>query len=390
MPVETIFRDTCPCGKRYRVRNPYPGFVFTCPACQRRHALTAEMLRAEPTQPPPAASQGEEEGDVYRLQDQLPPAGGDRQWARPLATLQLRLAPRGAKPGASGRVSYSHADAQAFGAGHGRDLVEREHEAQHQFREWMLPGRSQARLRSFAGDLAATFHFAGEKSNYLVFGAIIGVWTLLVVVRVVMTAVGLWFLTPLLWPIWLALSITFMHYAWLALTETAAGRDDIPLVPADWSIWSDAIKPLLVLLLISFVCCVPMFMGMSFLPAGTPFRSAMLVALLAVGSIAWPAAVLAYGVTDSITGLRPDYVVRVIAVTRGVYVLAWLIVAGVATLWWQVSGSAKALVLFVNPFVAIAIIEVFATVITLYCTYVVFRTLGLLQRHFGPRMPWAG
>jgi hypothetical protein len=84
--------------------------------------------------------------------------------------------------------------------------------------------------------------------------------------------------------------------------------------------------------------------------------------------------------------MRPDWLVRCVAGIGPVYLFAWVLVVAVAgaliasgRYGEQIIGSSLLVRLVYRP--ASAFVE-------LYLGYVLFRTLGLLYRHFQQRFPW--
>ena len=177
-----------------------------------------------------------------------------------------------------------------------------------------------------------------------------------------------------------------MQFYWSVLTSTANGEDEISLVQADWDWWDDALRPLLLLALISAVCTLPMLILDRVLPPAQALRTHMLWTTLALGWFFWPVSVMSVATGGTLSFLRPDLLIRCIIGIGPVYLAAWAIAATTLASWWIVI-AAQSTPLPIPIIGTIGVLFIGMTA-NLYFGYVLFRALGLLYRHFQQRFPW--
>ena len=375
IPLDVYVRGRCTCGRRYRIRNPQPGAVVACPSCARPIQITAGDLRA--------ALQGE---SLLPLQSES---------VTPLEAVlidhgELRLAPAGSRPGVTGRRLVDNSESLLSNA----------------MRGWLPPATAYGSgpsapatvrvpvQRTFVDDLFASFYFAGERNN---------------AANVLLTAIAcalpmfLHFVMPgpflavvaLLMLVVIGYAIQFY---WSVLRMTAAGEDEIPWVQSDLSLWDDCVLPIAWMACISLQCSLPAILASYFLPPALAGKSALLLGLLALGWLFWPIAVMSVSLGNTLLFVRPDWLVRCLIGIGPVYLIAVLVVlvtlAGwaffvfgieftvtrVSALTGWTGGVAKTAMLIVVP--------VLSSAFNLYAGYVLFRTMGLLFRHFRERLPW--
>jgi len=245
-----------------------------------------------------------------------------------------------------------------------------------------VPDAPATELRAtFLWDLLTSFSLAGSKSN---------------AINLLMTAIGcavpaLLSQIPLLgclaFPVVLILSIFVLlfvvHFFWSTLTRTAGGEDDIPVIQTDWTFWEDAIKPALWLIAITAICLGPAYYLNARL-ADDPHRRVIVVATMLTGSLFWPVAVMSVALGETLLFLRPDWLVRCILGIGPVYLVAWLqilLTLGVGYLF------SRAKLPFDQPGLSL-LAPIVGYAVELYLGYVIFRTLGLLFRHYRTRFPW--
>lgn len=329
---KTIVRGTCVCGRRYRIQNAYAGAVVLCPACQRVIQVTEADLEQDHQRQ--VAAPGWEAGD---------------------------LLPLGAEPIDHGVEEPAPAAASPLQPGWTDTLPETE---------------APSVRRSFTADLLASFYFAGRRQN-----------ALSILLSAVACSLDMLFVF-LLWPLGpfvllaviplLLVAIYIMQFYWSILLDTVAGEDVIPWVRSDFDLWDDCVKPALWLLAIGVMCSLPAWAVVWLVPPTTPWRDEAYLAALLAGWFFWPVAVMSVALGETILFARPDWLVRCIVGIGPAYLLAWALVMLLLAGWRLVFETAWDLTIvpLVGPFV------------NLYVGYVLFRTLGLLFRHYRERFPW--
>jgi hypothetical protein len=361
-PQPILVRGQCACGKRYRIRNAQAGITVMCPICRRPIPITdADMRAAEAdTRLIPVQTESSEPLEVI-----------------PVDYGELTLAGEGSRPGLTGRQALDHEEAMLFNAQRGGLLAERE------FAE--APGRRSRRgpsvfvelepsQRGFVGDLLSSLYFAGSAYTALNALAIAIVCMLIGILYHSLPRTLLWFVVP----VWGLLVLFVVQFFWSVLRRTAFGEDRVPLAAPDSSFWHDAVKPLFWLLGVSLLCCMPAWLLGRFASLVTPVYPFVLVLALGAGWFFWPVAVMSVGLGNSIVLLRPDWLVRCVIAIGPAYIIAWVAVLVAAAGWFVfdvVSGPR------VWP-------GVLGFGVEAYLGYGLFRTLGLLYRHFHVRFPW--
>jgi hypothetical protein len=366
---EADIHGRCGCGKRYCIRNAKPDLIVTCPNCGRTSMVTRADLKA--------AGAGE---TLVPLQ----PEQSEPLEALLVDQVELRPAPSGSEPGLTGRQVHTHdAALLADALEPGRRLV---HGAGA-----YSPGAPRDSLRAprvragaFLLDLLASFWFAGRARNAAILGAtILGCALPFLIVAILQRFIG--FAAALLGLV--VACVVLLHllqFFWHVMTMTAAGEDDLPIVPDRWDWVDDALKPLLWLVVITLLCSLPGELAMRYAPPGQ-YRLPLIWAGVLAGSFAWPIALLSVALGDTIFALRPDWLVRSVFGIGPAYIPAWaLVLAIVGAIVWFVELDPGAgwppVLVQVYPAVAVAIV--------VYLSYVLFRTVGLLFRHFSRRLPW--
>lgn len=370
-PASVLIR--CVCGKRYRVKNAHVGFRTTCAACGSLIEVTQADL-----------STGFTSDGLIRMSN-------DDEEARDailVAPEPIRLAEKGARPGLTGAIKYTSEDSLLTTALTGR--------APATFGDSpgaMLTATEQpAAVRSFVGDLLASFLFANNRNNaiYLAVGA---VWcTALIIVTMLIPFI----FKPIVIPGVVLLFIYLSQSYWLVLRMTAQGDDEIPWFAADLDLTEDVVRPTFWVGLVSLVCSAPAMILSSYAQAALsgPALHAAVALILLVGWFFWPVALMSIAIGQSIWFLRPDWLVRCAIAIGPTYALAWLLAAGVvvggvqalefvgwlASLTFGLHWTIRLLTLFLFPAVASSI--------SIYLGYVLFRTIGLLYRHHHQKFPW--
>ncbi|HOO16108.1 MAG: hypothetical protein KBH81_11945 [Phycisphaerae bacterium] len=366
---EAEVRGRCGCGRRYRILHAKPDQVVTCPNCGRGIIVTRADLKA--------AGAGE-------MLIPLQPEQVEVREALLVDEVELRPAPAGSGPGLTGRQVHTHEVALLA------EALEPSRQIVHGAGAYS-PGapRSQpaagapVRPAAFLLDMLASFWFAGRPRNALVLAITALVFTvpLLILGRPVIGYV-VFLLTALLE---FLLFLHALQFFWHVMTETAMGEDDLPVVPRGWDWIEDALKPLGWLLLITLLCSVPAIAAGWYAPPGQ-YREPLIWAAVLLGTFVWPIALLSVALANGRVLLRPDLLVRSVWGIGPAYIAAWFLVLALVA----------AIVIFVGvgpaamgwPAVVATVYPIATGAMVFYLAYVLFRTLGLLFRHFGGRLPW--
>ncbi len=369
---EIVVRGRCACGKRYRVRHAQPGIAVSCPNCGRPIAIEEADLRAA------------------RANERLIPPQSDvtePAEAVPIDDAELRPARRGSRAGATDQFVQMHEDGllrEAMMGGPRRAGLSVAAPLPPDSEESAGPGARRPRL--FFADLLASFYFAGSSRSCLAFLA-----TTLACAIPWMIAMAIAGFVPSLLSLAVRAVATLYvvlfvsHFLWQTLTLTARGEDEIPIVDPTWDWWEDALRPALWIVTITGICALPA-LAVWWLAPDIPARPLVITALAAAGSLFWPVAVMSAALGQSLVFIRPDWLVRCLFAVGAVYLIAWLLIMTVAGLLvafflagdWLNRGPA--VVGFLYP--------VGAAAVAFYLGFVLFRTLGLLFRHFRRRFPW--
>jgi hypothetical protein len=361
----------CKCGRRYRVHNARPDMRVKYRNCERVIRITHADLRGAEA---PVALK------PVQSEDAVVPE------AIPLGDDDVRLATKGSRPGDTGRVLETDEDlartvgGEAYASSRPIGAVEDKPES-----TTLAAMSRNTRWGRFLRDLLASLYVTGNTRNIVQLVTTGAACAVPLAVGTFLSA----FFGFFVWPIVLLLTAVVFFYIvqffWSTLTRTAAGDDEIPITETEWDLVSDGLVPLLWLLGISVVCFGPAAYLAWFAP-DRPTRSLEIYTALIAGSFFWPVAVMSAALGQSIEFLRPDWLIRCIWGIGPVYLLAWMMVVGVPLACDFILTTLDLLeaVPLIGP---IAYLLVF-TVDSVYMGYVVFRTLGLLYRHFHHRFPW--
>ncbi len=361
-PGPILVRGRCACGRRYRIRNAQAGITVLCPNCRRPIPITDADLRAAMADARLIPIQAEA---VELLEAILIDRG------------ELRLASEGSRPGLTGKKTLDHEEAMLASAMRGSLTLG---ETYDEIRP-TGPGASVRVLielepgqRGFVYDLLASLCFAGLLRNALnvlaiaILGLLMGTLAYSVPPE----------LQLFIFPAWALFVVLVVQFYWSVLRRTAFGEDRVPLVAVEESIWHDAVKPTFWLAGVSLLCWLPAGLLGRFGPPAVAAGSLPWWLALGVGWFFWPVAVMSVGLGNSITLLRPDWLVRCVIGIGPAYLIVWgaalVSVAG----WFAFPTLAGASSW--TPALGLAA--------QAYWGYVVFRTLGLLFRRFRKRFPW--
>lgn len=355
-------RGRCACGKRYRVKNAAAGVTVLCPNCQRPITIADADMRAA------------------QIHERFLPIQDDSTEIREALLIdhgELNLAPEGSRPGLTGEVGYDNDEALLMRAMRGVSMPFETDDNAGGWTWGALVDREPGR-RPFIADVFASFYFAGSRGNAINLGLItLGCWIPLLIAN-------LFFMTPLILliiPVAVFISLYTFQFYWSTLRMTAGGHDIIPWIQSDWDLWDDAARPLFGLLVLSILCSAPALAMFWWLP-GAGLQSNMVIAALAVGWFFWPVGVMSLALGNSVLFLRPDWLVRCVMGIGPAYLVAWFTVL-IALACWTFSTTFITSVTQSRMLTSGLVLAV-----NFYCGYVVFRTFGLLFRHFRERFPW--
>lgn len=361
-PQLILVRGRCACGKRYRIRNARAGITVMCPNCRRPIPITESDLRAAAADARliPVQCESVEPLEVI-----------------PLDCGELTLAPEGSRPGLTGERVHSHEEA-ALAAAHRGPTFSVTHE---QINPASPPKASvlielESGRRTFFYDMLASFYFAGVPGNALNTLATAAACSLMVAIQYVLALVPLLLLFMI--PIYGIALLYIVQFYWAVLRNTADNQDAIPWAQTDWSFWYDGFKPLVWMGVISFLCTLPWLLLTWLARPMLASDPAIGWIALATGWFFWPVAVMSVALGETILFVRPDWLVRCVVGIGPVYLVAWVAVFLAVVGWY----------LFLQYWQIWIWIPILGFAINLYFGYVVFRTLGLLFRHFRARFPW--
>jgi hypothetical protein len=355
-PQLILVRGQCACGRRYRIRNARAGITVMCPNCRRPIPITESDLRAAAADARLIPVQAETVEPLEVI---------------PLDCGELTLAPEGSRPGLTGERLHSHEEA-ALAAAQGSRTFSSTYE---QINPAAAEGTRvliefEHGQRAFVYDLLASFYFAGVPRNALNILVMAAACSLMVALQYLLALFPLFLLFMI--PVYGIVLLYAIQFYWAVLKSTAGGEDEIPWAQTDWSFWYDGIKPLVWMGVISFLCTLPRLLLRWF---GSPVLDTDPAAgwiALAVGWFFWPVAVMSVALGNTILFVRP-----VIGVGP-VYLVAWFAVLLAVAGW----------IIFLQYWHIWIWIPVVGFAVNLYFGYLVFRTLGLLFRHFRTRFPW--
>lgn len=363
-------RIRCACGRRYRIRHARAGMVLTCTRCQRAIRVTEADLRA--------AESGIPLAPVQRDPD-------ERREAVVMPSDELRIAPKGSRPGRTGRLHQTDDDLaravgrEAFASNQPTSSLGGAGDADHAMEPLLA-----ASAGAFLKDLLASLYLAGRPRNAVGLAAMSVVCAIPFIVNIVLGPFSCLVLPLTL--IFMALALlSIAQFMWNTLSRTAAGDDDIPLFEPDWDWVDDGLKPLLWLLGISLLCFGPAELVRAYVD-DSPQKPFLVYLAQFAGAFLFPVAVMSAALGNSIAYLRPDWLVRCILGIGPLYIVAWLLVVGTYAAWDHLPIALEPLgeIPLAGPLLSVLLY----TGISIYMFYVVFRTMGLLFRYFRHRFPW--
>ncbi len=353
-----IVHGRCGCGARFRIRNAVAGVTVACPRCQRPITVTHADLRAAFFGTSLAPLQGD---------------SGEAPEAKLVDVGELRIAIEGARPGLTGKVADWHDDAlllRALSGGYAGTLPSE---------SMARPGavahsKLDLQQRSFLYDVLLSFVFAGAARNAQnVLLTSIGGSLVITIMLFLPVGFALFAIIPTLF-----LMLYLVHFSWSIVRHTANNEDEIPWIETDWTLWDDMIRPSLMILAVSCLCTIPCIVAAGFLSPTIPGRGVILFAAFCAGWFFWPIAILSLVMVDTWSSLRPDMLVRAILGIGPQYLVAWMAVSSVLLAWTLTYYYAWQLLF----------LPVAGVFLWFYLSYVTYRIIGLLFRHFRQRLPW--
>lgn len=312
--------------------------------------------------------------------------------ARLLDELPVRLAPRGSEPGFSGRVIYTNDDAMLRDALSGGGSRAGLPESLPTSISKQLEIKKRSSSTDFLLDAFSGFYFGGKREdalNLLFTALALAVPSLLAaLLSGVFGGIPLvGFFIGIVMFIWQVCVLLYtVHLLWNSMAQAAVGDSGIPVSEGSWDWWDDAVRPLIVLVLITAICALPAILLYYLLPT-TPYRPILLGLGAVLGTFVWPMTVMSVGVGNGIHYARPDWVLICIVRTGPAYLVAWLFAVLVAVLGGVSVAFFQGIALGLPDIVALSLVPV-TCFLFLYFGYILFRTLGLIHHHFRERFPW--
>jgi hypothetical protein len=301
---------------------------------------------------------------------------------------RLHAAAEGSHPGLTGQQSFGTNDAMIDFAMRGWRYVSSDDDSaggQRRFVDrWLVATHHAPRV--FWADLLAGFYFGGSIRNAIILmssSVVLAVLTLVLsigffafsVIITLITLVGLGFVLGQL-----------LQFYLNVLLATAHGDEDISLVDDEQGFVEGMLIPMWRILLISGLYAFPAFLTAYYLPIGAENRTLLIGVAALLGTFFWPMALMLVWLGGSLTYMRPDRVGWAIWRVGPVYGLAWitvLITQGAWTLAFLTFERATG-----GSLLAAALVPFWLLTICFYFGYVLFRTLGVIYRHYGERLPW--
>lgn len=385
-PVVTV-RGRCACGRRFRIRNARAGLGVACPNCQRIIQLSDIDIRA--------ALGGDDDRiiglkpDEVELIEAIPVTRGAR----------LRLASEGSRPGLTGHRAFEHEEAQVVSALSPQNFNNPTATPTPGATVALYSSDDPIPVRTFFDDLLASFYFAGYLSNALslaLSAAILAVPTVVLFIA----PMNLMFMLGAIITLSMVIVAGFvLQFYWGVLECTVGNEDEIPWVQERFDLMEDILRPAFWLAVLSVECTAPAIIGtiISQKMAAAPLPVWAGIALLALGWFFWPVGVMSVALGRTVYFLRPDWLVRCVIGIGPSYLVACMVIALTIAGWWSVGyvrDQLNNLYAVVGPNWQWALMIAYIPLITvlftinLYFGYVLFRTLGLLFRHFRRRLPW--
>ncbi|MFN0135908.1 MAG: hypothetical protein ACKVS9_07290 [Phycisphaerae bacterium] len=379
--ADLVIRGRCACGKRFRIIHATPGSVVHCPACNRPIPISISDIRG---------AIGDQ--SFIPLQDEAT----QPRMALLIDHGELTMASVGSSIGATGRVVVNHEEALLVSAlqgwryrGEERRSAWRWFSGKRRGLSSILESPIRPVARPFMMDVVASFFFCGAAKN--------AVNLLLTALACALPAVliGLvgWrfgFIFAFLLLFTVAYTCAFF---WSILMQTALGEDEIPWVSSEYASAGAIIEPAIALLIAGGICGAPAILAAVAIPSGDPARLGAVLVGLALGSLLWPGLMMAIAVGGFTMLLRPDWLIWTIVRIGPAYLVAWLAVllsigGGIWISYLAVLVSTQKTGNMTADGVISAGMGLSAFLVLFYFGYVMFRTLGLLYRHFSKRFPW--
>lgn len=378
---ETV-RGVCSCGQRLRIRNARAGLQVACPRCHRPIVIGVGL------------DDGQDDGGGGLIAIARDP--GELREALPIDTGTISLARDDARPGVTGRVTYSHDDEIVAAALRGGAYstfpgAPRQTAAQ-------APARQPGGLLGFLRDFFLSFAFGGNMRaavTVLVTALFFGLVGVLVHFAFANAGLSLSFIVaaPLI-VAGILLNLMILAFFWNVLEQTIAGRDDEIGLGVDLDLWHTFVRPALILLAFSLATFLPGASAWVMAEVVPPDRMnpvalgffLTFVAMQVAIWFLWPVMVVSYSVGETIAMLRPDLLVRCILGIGWAYPILWLLLSVIAALW--VFGDLLADKLSGRFPGSEYAAEFCAQFLAVYLGYALFRGIGLVYRHFRHRFPW--
>lgn len=379
-------RGRCECGRRYRIRNATVGVRVGCPNCGREIEIRPDHLAAPAhlsTLRAADAAAGPADAASGFAADQPPLLE-----AIVLDAGELRPAAAGSVPGLTGeRVFHtSEAMVEHLLRGWRYESPEDDRDAgQKRFVDQWL-GPHEPRPRAFWSDLLASFYFAGSLRNAIII--LITSATLAVVTLGVMLAIFSMHLVVVLFAlIGLGFVVGQVLQFYLGVLVSAAqGDDEIDLIDEQFSFVEGLVVPMTRIVTITGLYAFPALAAAYYLPPQVENRALIIAAAALAGTLLWPMALMLVWLGGSLANMRPDRVVWAIARVGPVYGLAWLTVLLTVLAWF--AGFRLLAETSGRTFLSAVLAPVWLLTTCYYFGYVLFRTLGVIYRHYGARLPW--
>ena len=194
----------------------------------------------------------------------------------------------------------------------------------------------------------------------------------------------------------------FYAYMFAIIVETAAGQDELPDMPGVTSIWEDVLRPFFLVIASGLYAFLPAIIVLiiyivRLVKSGgdTPDQRDIMEAIMAVpillvlfigGLFVWPMIMLGLALSESLSVVRPDLVIRSIIGTIGPYIVCCvcILLSWVAWVWAEGSFVKNADGSLGTLLIAGLLSQIGGLCIWIYA----MRAMGLLYRHYKHRLAW--
>lgn len=363
-PAEGVVRGRCGCGRRLRIRNAHAGAHITCPGCGRSVALSASDVAAGALPDEVLFVAPDDDHGVP------PPEAGLVVHDAP-----IRPARAGSRLGLAQVVNFAHEETALSSALGGYSTTPRSAAL-----GYGAAGAGQRVVRDFWTDLLASFYFAGVWNNALNLVLTAGMVAVLTSLAAAVPVAGLL--------VQFFVLLYTVQFNFSVFDCTVRGEDEVPWFLSDFNVFEDIVAPLVRMVVVTFFCALPGIVFLWFVRNPSDAQWAIYYSLIAAGFLLWPIAMMAVMLEETILCLRPDVLIHAVVRIGPKYLVTCLMLYVVVAGWATFLGLNIRTGSVTGDIIAAVVRLLIAPFVSLYFSYALFRTVGLLYRHFHARLPW--